>query len=541
MANDTKIEWTDHTFNPWWGCRRVSPACDNCYAADMATRYRHDVWDNGRFRFLGDNNWQDPYRWDAQAQKEGRRHRVFCASMADVFDKEAPEELRQKLWNVIRDTENLDWQLLTKRHKQIQKKLPSDLVGHPRVWLGVSAEDELRFWQRVPVLKEVDASVRFLSVEPLLEEIPVTAEQLEGIHWVIVGGESGPNFRPMEEKWALRFRDACAEAGVAFFFKQWSGPHPKKLGRVLDGKIWNQFPGWTTPAVKLIKVRVDEVRVNERPRPIKEEFLGELAASMHKIGQQAPITVWSDDDQYHLVAGLHRLEAAKKLGWAEIDAVVTTAEEINRLIWEIDENLMRAELSAVERAEQTAKRKELWEARPQIIEEVQQDTGGLILAGSLKDGRAKGPQHEKGFAQETAERTGRSKAAINNEIRIGENVVPDVMEKLKAAGPDSPLGKVADTQVELDKLSRMPDAKQRLIVREIEEGKRASVRSNVGENKLEKLKKLWYQTEGDEQVQFIDWLREEYPEVLAPPPKADTKPSVSLIRDPRISEARDYQ
>ena len=242
MVANTAIQWADDTFNPWWGCHHMSRGCDHCYAESDARRYGYDVWDNGRYRTFGDNHWRDPYSFDREAREQGRRRRVSCASMADVFDAPAPDAERQRLWQVIRETEWLDWLLLTKRPNLVPRMLPPDLVGHDRVWIGTSTEDREWYGRRLPQLKDIEAHVRFLSVEPLLEEIPVTAEDLDGIGWVIVGGESGHHHRPMHPDWVRRIRDACLEAGVPFFFKQWGGRDHNAGGRLLDGRVWSQFP-----------------------------------------------------------------------------------------------------------------------------------------------------------------------------------------------------------------------------------------------------------------------------------------------------------
>jgi protein gp37 len=241
MAFNSSIEWTTHTFNPWWGCTKVSEGCRFCYAEALSNRYGHSVWGPGRpRRLMSDAHWQSPLLWDADAQKRGMRSQVFCASMADVFDEEAPVGQLARLWNLIRLTPNLDWQLLTKRPHRISQCLPHDWEnGYHNVWLGTSVEDQ-RVISRIAHLTKIPAIVRFLSIEPLLGPIPNLP--LEGIDWIIVGGESGPHARPVQPQWVFEMRRQCRAAGVAFFFKQWGGVNKKKAGRVLSGRIYNEMP-----------------------------------------------------------------------------------------------------------------------------------------------------------------------------------------------------------------------------------------------------------------------------------------------------------
>ena len=223
MGEKSGIEWTDATFNPWWGCTRVSPACDDCYAGTWARRLGLSLWDNGQYRTFGPSHWGEPHKWNRRAAKEGRRLRVFCASMADVFDKDAPAAERWRLWTLIEATPHLDWLLLTKRVGNVLRMVPPH--WHERfpqnVWLGISVVTAAEVARDVPKLQALPAYVRFLSMEPLLEEIPME-EHLDGIHWVIVGGESGRKARPMLEQWAQRIRRDCELVGVPFFFKQGS-------------------------------------------------------------------------------------------------------------------------------------------------------------------------------------------------------------------------------------------------------------------------------------------------------------------------------
>lgn len=244
MGENTEISWTDHTFNPFWGCEKVSRGCDSCYAETFSKRTGHDIWGHDApHRFFGEKHWNEPLKWDRLAEKEGHQAKVFCASMADVFQN-ADDIVgeRWRLWKLIDATPNLIWQLLTKRPENVTRMVPLQwLTEWPEnVWLGTSVEDQVRAGLRIPRLVGVKGvEVRFLSVEPLLERVEL---DLAGIGWCIVGGESGPGHRPFDADWARSIRDQCAEAGVAFFFKQHGGRTPKAGGNELDGRIYQEFP-----------------------------------------------------------------------------------------------------------------------------------------------------------------------------------------------------------------------------------------------------------------------------------------------------------
>ena len=302
MGKDTEISWTHHTFNPWWGCQRVSEACRHCYAETFSHRLGKDLWGPESDRQpASDSYWKQPLAWDRKAGKTGARERVFCASMADVFeDREDLDVHRERLWELIENTTNLDWLLLTKRPENIARMLPTMLQGDPRVWLGATVEDQAAADQRVPWLVEVPAAVRFLSIEPMLGSVDLTNIEVfkpappygpgawlncltghvkgpDEIHdtrisWVIVGGESGPGARPMHPQWARNIRDQCVAAGTPFHFKQWGAWAPwcecptkktcrdmdidrlggseaamfhcgkKSAGRELDGREWSEMP-----------------------------------------------------------------------------------------------------------------------------------------------------------------------------------------------------------------------------------------------------------------------------------------------------------
>ncbi|MDR3710248.1 MAG: DUF5131 family protein [Capsulimonadaceae bacterium] len=212
------VDGTFHTFNPWWGCTKVSAGCKHCYAEALAIRYGQDLWGpKAPRRLMSDDNWRKPLRWNSDARLLGIRHQVFCASMADVFDLEAPEGQLERLWRLIRVTPYLDWMLLTKRPQRIADSLPADWGnGYPNVALGTTVEDS-RVVGRVAILTAVPAHERFLSVEPLIG--PIDDLPLLGIDWIFGGAESGPYARPMKQEWADSIRRQCDEAGVRCSFK----------------------------------------------------------------------------------------------------------------------------------------------------------------------------------------------------------------------------------------------------------------------------------------------------------------------------------
>ncbi|MPZ14352.1 MAG: DUF5131 family protein [Chloroflexi bacterium] len=251
MGERTNIGWTDRTFNPWIGCTKVSPGCDDCYAEVLNNRFHHvDGWGiSAPRKRTSPANWRKPIAWNREALAEGVRLRVFCASMADVFDAQVPEEWRADLWALIRATPALDWQLLTKRTNRIEKCLPSDWGdGWPHVWLGASVETASHTW-RLDHLVRIPAIVRFVSVEPLLGPVDLRS-WLQSIDWVIVGGESGAHFRPMDIRWMESIAAQCDAAGVAVFVKQDAAPRSEQQGRLPDA-LWNRkaFPAPRRPSV----------------------------------------------------------------------------------------------------------------------------------------------------------------------------------------------------------------------------------------------------------------------------------------------------
>ena len=271
MAENSNIEWTTHTFNPWIGCTKVSPACDHCYAESWDARGLQGGatrWGPHAAR-TRTKTWGNPLRWNRQAEGAADRPRVFCASLADVFDNHPSilPEWRADLWAMIRLTPNLDWLLLTKRPQNIARFLPADWgAGYPNVWLGTTVENQTEADRRIPHLLAIPAAIRFLSCEPLLGPVDLTVveyhpgftcDALHGrcndetwpvpgrLDWVITGGENARDFRPTKVDWVRSLRDQCAAAGVPFLFKQWSGRNQREIktfGRRLDGVVHNGYP-----------------------------------------------------------------------------------------------------------------------------------------------------------------------------------------------------------------------------------------------------------------------------------------------------------
>ncbi|MFJ5984232.1 DUF5131 family protein [Lentzea sp. NPDC092896] len=275
MADQTAIQWTDHTFNAWWGCSRVSPACRFCYADTLAHRWGQELWRrSGPRRMLGKDNWRKPLKWNRDAEHAGKPALVFCASMSDVFERHPVDEVnaeldaaRTRLWDLIAETPWLRWQLLTKRIENVADMAPWGDDWPDNVWLGTSVEDQRRANERIAALLMRPAKVRFLSCEPLLEAVDLTrvaytdgggthldvvhgrhgipdvwATSAQKVSWVICGGESGAKHRPMNLDWARSLRDQCASADVPFFFKQVGGRTSKAGGSLLDGRQHVELP-----------------------------------------------------------------------------------------------------------------------------------------------------------------------------------------------------------------------------------------------------------------------------------------------------------
>ena len=238
MADNSAIEWTDTTWNPVTGCTKISAGCDNCYASRFSERFRNvpgHPFESGFDLTLRPERLEQPLRWK-------RPRMIFVNSMSDLFHKDIPKSHISAVFDTMEKADWHTYQVLTKRSSLLQKFLNDrykDRAPPDHMWLGVSVENE-QAKSRITHLQNANAGVRFLSIEPLLG--PLGKIDLEGIDWVIVGGESGPGARPMEKAWAIEVRKQCVKAGVAFFFKQWGGIRPKSGGRLLEGREWNQFP-----------------------------------------------------------------------------------------------------------------------------------------------------------------------------------------------------------------------------------------------------------------------------------------------------------
>jgi protein gp37 len=305
MGKDSTIEWTHHTFNPWWGCARVSPGCKHCYADAQAKRFGHNIWGaEAPRRQLSDNYWKQPLVWNADAAAEGARKRVFCASMADVFEDRADlEASRARLWRLIDETPRLDWLLLTKRPENVGRLVPWGGDWPANVWLGATAENQKWLERRAPHLLSSSARVLFLSCEPLLGGLdlsPIVGPANRGIDWLIGGGESGPRARPMHPDWLTSLRDQSVEAGIKFLFKQWGEWRPvygdtsgysqtqiltsakgtrftiaklgkKRAGRMLNGQTWDEIPD------------VDSLRTITSPTALRAAARRDIASDTHRL------------------------------------------------------------------------------------------------------------------------------------------------------------------------------------------------------------------------------------------------------------------
>lgn len=230
----TNIEWTEETWNPLTGCNKVSAGCKNCYAEILAPRLRS----------MGQENYRNGFELTLQPHmldrpKSWKKPRiVFVNSMSDLFHHDVPKDYIQKVFDVMRETPRHTYQVLTKRSDRL-KAISCEIDWPENVWMGVSVESQ-DYYHRIDDLRNTDAAVKFLSLEPLLG--PLSMLPLDGIDWVIVGGESGPKSRPMEADWVREIRDQCQAAKVPFFFKQWGGINKKAAGRLLDGREWNEMP-----------------------------------------------------------------------------------------------------------------------------------------------------------------------------------------------------------------------------------------------------------------------------------------------------------
>lgn len=293
MAENSKIEWTDHTANFWWGCVKVSPGCKNCYAETLSKRVGKNIWGpaSTTSRERKQAIWKDIYKWDKEAREAGKRRRVFVSSMSDFLeDHPQANEIRKEAIGVLQNLKWLDVLMLTKRPENAKRFLGDWFSKWPEhVWMGTSVENQEAADRRIPELLRIPAMIRFLSCEPLLgpvnlTEIPIPNTGVvmnslnrasvfaPNIHWVIAGGESGPKARPMHPDWVRSLRDQCHAAGTAFHFKQWGEWYPTfanagtpggrnqgdgfyfednqqmwkvgkhNAGRLIDGREWNEFP-----------------------------------------------------------------------------------------------------------------------------------------------------------------------------------------------------------------------------------------------------------------------------------------------------------
>lgn len=227
----TSIEWTEKTWNPTTGCTKVSAGCKYCYAERITKRFPNH-FPNG-FRFtLHPERLNEPRRWKKPSL-------IFVNSMSDLFHEEMPLDFLKQVFQIMRETPWHIYQVLTKRHERLVEVAPELEPWPENVWIGVSVENA-SYKHRIDYLRRTPAAVRFISFEPLIG--PIGEVDLTDIHWIIVGGESGPKRRPIREAWVIELRDQALEQGVAFFFKQWGGYTPKAGGRELDGKEWNEMP-----------------------------------------------------------------------------------------------------------------------------------------------------------------------------------------------------------------------------------------------------------------------------------------------------------
>lgn len=239
MSEHSQIEWTDATWNPVRGCTKITPGCDHCYAETFAERFRgvpRHPYEQGFDLRLVPKKLTEPLRWK-------KPKKIFVNSMSDLFHKDVPDEFVEAVGRTMERANWHTYQVLTKRSSRMRNLLQTRLrfaTDLPHIWWGVSVEDRAHGLPRIEHLRQAPAAVRFLSIEPLLEDLGEV--NLEGIHWVIVGGESGHGARPMKKEWVLSLRDQCERANVPFFFKQWGGVKKSKAGRELDGKTYDELP-----------------------------------------------------------------------------------------------------------------------------------------------------------------------------------------------------------------------------------------------------------------------------------------------------------
>lgn len=257
MSDNTKIEWTDATWNPVRGCTKITPGCKHCYAETFAERFRGvpgHPYEQGFDLRTAPHKLLDPLRWS-------RPRMVFVNSMSDLFHEGVPDEYVRQVAEVMRVADWHTYQVLTKRSERLAEALSAplrDLAGASHIWWGVSVENRRHGLPRVDHLRATPAAVRFLSVEPLLEDLgPI---DLADIRWMIVGGESGHGARPMDPDWVRSLRDRCAGAGVRFFFKQWGGVRKGKAGRELDGRTHDDVPPPSATPIADARLRAEMIR-----------------------------------------------------------------------------------------------------------------------------------------------------------------------------------------------------------------------------------------------------------------------------------------
>lgn len=234
MATKSAIEWTESTWNPVTGCTKISPGCDHCYAERLSLRLQamgQQNYANGFKLTVQERMLELPLRWKMPQM-------VFVNSMSDLFHRDVSAEYIHRVFDVMKRAHWHRFQVLTKRSLRLSR-LSKELDWQPNIWMGVSVENQ-DYTFRIDYLRETGAHIKFLSLEPLLG--PLRGLNLEGIDWVIVGGESGPGARPMRREWVLEIRDQCLKAGVPFFFKQWGGTNKKRSGRILEDRTWDEMP-----------------------------------------------------------------------------------------------------------------------------------------------------------------------------------------------------------------------------------------------------------------------------------------------------------
>lgn len=240
MSQNSQIEWTDATWNPVRGCTKISPGCEHCYAETFAERFRGvpgHPYEQGFDLKLIPSKLAEPLRWKTPKM-------IFVNSMSDLFHKDIADDYVEDVVKVMRTANWHTYQVLTKRSERLRDMLRGPLAAaanEPHIWWGVSVENRKHGLPRIEHLRQAPARIRFLSIEPLLEDLGDV--NLEGIHWMIVGGESGHGARPMRKEWVLSLRDQCRAANVPFFFKQWGGVRKGKAGRELDGRTYDEQPG----------------------------------------------------------------------------------------------------------------------------------------------------------------------------------------------------------------------------------------------------------------------------------------------------------